>query len=152
RRLQTRLFAWFLGAILLAILASSATWFVTHPSEPPFAAGRIAVRAIGHNVSRLWDDPAACDAYINRVHETVGLDLRVRRDPENPGPMRTSKVTSLTFDGKGHAYIPIVRDHDVVGAVEFDSGGPPPRWWHLFAALGAAVLALAISARAVARR
>jgi signal transduction histidine kinase len=154
RKLQTRLFASLLGAIVLAIVASTFTWWLTHPSEPPFAAWRTATRTIGHTVSRDWDDPNAVNTYLESVNKTVGLDLRVRRDVENLEPAMKGKDhwPSVAFDGRGHGLIPIVRDHQLVGAVEFDSGGPAPRLLNVFVSLGAAVLALAVAARAVARR
>src|SRR4051812_22921019 len=82
RRLQSRLFMWFLGAIVMAIFASGATMWATHASDSPFAAGRVATQTIGQHLARRWDDPRACDAYLDKVRETIGLDFHVQRDPK----------------------------------------------------------------------
>src|SRR5207237_1278430 len=83
---------------------SSATWWITHPTESPFAAGRVATRTIANHVARRWDDPRECAAYLDRVRDTIGLELRVVRDPSRlPRPQATMHGGGLAFDGRGHA-------------------------------------------------
>ncbi len=79
RRLQARLFFWFLAAIFAAFLAAMlSSWLLrgAETSSPP----AVATRAIAGRLAREWDDPQACDAYVARVRELIGLDVRLRRD------------------------------------------------------------------------
>src|SRR6185295_18872540 len=81
RRLQARLLLWFINAILLAVGASMVTTWLTNDQTTNDYPSRVVSRHVQQRVARLWDDPAACDAYIAQLHDTTGLDIRVRRDP-----------------------------------------------------------------------
>src|SRR5271168_1136510 len=77
RRLQARLFFWFLAAILAAFGAAMGTASVMRSAEPP-SAPNLATRAIATHLARDWNDQEACDAYVARVRDLIGLDVRVR--------------------------------------------------------------------------
>jgi signal transduction histidine kinase len=155
RRLRGRLFFWFTGAIVLAIASSSLTVWLTRP-EPTEGPVRVVSRNIQHHLARDWEDPHACDAYVKRLEELTGLELRIRRDPEAlPAHVRRvgGRGGTVAFSRDGHGYIPIAKSGAVVGAVEFDAGGSvPPHLWRIFAALGVALLVLAAAAVRVSRR
>jgi len=151
RRLQTRLFVWFLAAILTAFAASGATLWLMRSAESP-SAPSVATRAIASRVARDWDDPEACDRYVARVHELIGLDVRIRRDVENLPQRMALKSGVLTFDARGEGFVPVERNGELLGAVEFDAGTTAAPHWNGALAIGAALLVLAIAARVVARR
>lgn len=152
RRLQTRLFVWFLAAILAAVGASMvALWAMRTGEEAPSTAS-IATRAITNRVARDWDDPEACDRYVARVHELIGLDVRLRRDVEHLPHRMAMRNGVVTFDAHGLGFLPVIRDGELVGAVEIDSGMVTAPHWNGVVALAAAMLVLAMAARFVARR
>ncbi len=144
---------WFLGAILLAIASSSLMVVVTRP-EATEGPVRTVSRTVASRLARDWDDPQASEAYVERLRESMGLDLRVRRDPESlPAHVRRMGhpgAVAFTADGKG--LIPVSRHGVVVGAVEFDAGYSPPRFWRGSIALGVALLVLAMAAVRVSRQ
>jgi signal transduction histidine kinase len=146
RRLQSRLLLWFLGAIVLAIAASSVTVALT-ASDAGENPTRVISRHVLHRLAKDWDDPIATDAYIQQLRETTGLDLRVRRDPRVLGGRRGGVI----FE-EGVAYAPIVRGGQVVGALELHTGASPPRPWRVGVALGVALLVLGGAARRVSKR
>ncbi len=152
RRLQTRLFVWFLAAILTAFAASAITLWVMRSAESTPSAPSIATRAIASRVARDWDDPAACDRYVARVHELIGLDVRVRRDLEHLPHRMALKSGVVTFDAHGEGFVPVERNGELLGAVEFAAGGPTPTHSNGVVAMGAALFVLALAARFVARR
>jgi signal transduction histidine kinase len=152
RRLQTRLFVWFLAAILTAFGASMFTLWVMRPGDEAPSAMSVASRAITNRLARDWDDPEACDRYVARVHDVIGLDVRLRRDVEHL-PYRTAmKRGAVTFDAHGFGFIPVVREGELVGAVEIDSGMNVSPHWSGVVALAAALFVLAMAARFVAMR
>ena len=155
RKLSTRLFLWFLGAIVLATASSALVVHFTRPeqSEGPV---RIVSRTVAARLARDWDDPRACDAYISRLRDTAGLDLRLHRDPDDlPPHVRriAGRGGPVAFTRDGRGFIPVSRAETVVGAVEFESGAPAaPNPWRLGAALGVALLVLAMAAVRVSRQ
>jgi signal transduction histidine kinase len=153
RRLQSRLFLWFLSAILLALGASTATLWLTHANEPhEVGAFRTALHTVGNRVAARWDDPPACAAYLAELHESLGIELHLRRDPQNLPHLHMAEGDSIAFDRRGHGFVPVFRHGALVGAVELDAGPMAPHIWNVLAALGAALFALSFAARGVSRR
>ena len=74
---------WFLGAIILAIASSALTVVLTRPEQTDGPV-RIVSRRVADRLARDWDDRQACDAYVEKLHETMGLDFRLRREPDDP--------------------------------------------------------------------
>jgi signal transduction histidine kinase len=151
RRLQARLFFWFLTAIVAALGAAMLVGWAMRTGEGSPSAPNVATRAIANHLARDWDDPQACDAYVARVRDLIGLDVHLRRDLDRL-PHLASRGGTVTFGAHGEGFIPVVRDGEIVGAVEFDAGMSPTPHWNALVALGAAVLVLAMAARGVARR
>ena len=52
----------------------------------------------------------------------------------------------------GVAYVPVVKNGTVVGALELRTGTPAPQWWRVVVALGAALLVLGAVAGRVSKR
>jgi len=148
-RLATRLFAWFLGAIVLSAIVTGITIAVTRPGSPEGAA-RILSRAVGEELARKWDDPAACDAYVAELRESTGLDIRIRRDPEARmllGPRW--RRGNVEFRG-GIALVPIVVEGSIRGVLEIRNAPHPFlagwRWLLALVVLFALLFAFAASA------
>jgi signal transduction histidine kinase len=150
---------------VLAIAASAFTVHLTRPAQaeghltrPEQAEGpvRVVSRSISGHLSRQWDDPGACEAYVDHLRESMGLDLRLRRDPNALPPQvrrMAGRGAPFAFTRDGRAYIPVSRAGEVVGAVEFDSGAPVgPHVAQLVAALGVALLVLGLMAVRVSRQ
>jgi two-component system OmpR family sensor kinase len=154
-RLQTRLFLWLLASIVLALGSSIVTARLTEPAEPTARPAQVMAHTIAANIDRLWDTPPACDEYIARMRQATGFDLRLRRDIDNLPPVvhRTFKRGgALAFDASEGAFIVVVHDGAVVGAVQFASSAIHEPWWRLGAAMGAALLVLGAMARIVSGR
>jgi signal transduction histidine kinase len=153
RRLQARLLLWFIGAILLAVGASMLTTWLTNDQNSNDNPSRVVSRHVQQRVAKLWDDPAACDAYIAQLRDNTGLDIRVRRDPHFfDGQRRRGPNQGMIFED-GVAYLPVVQKHGmIVGALEVHTGAPAPKPWRVVLALLAALLALSLAARRVAVR
>ena len=75
RRLQARLLLWFIGAILLAVGASMLTTWLTKDETSGDYPSRVVSRHVQQKVARLWDEPAACDAYVARGVGKVGGEV-----------------------------------------------------------------------------
>lgn len=147
-RLQARLLLWFSGAIVLAVLASTAVVSLT-ADDAADAPTRLVSRHVLGRVARTWDDPAATEAYVAQLRETTGLDVRVRRDPA-PFADRRFRPGGILFEN-GVALVPVVQRGAVVGALEVRGGRPPVPPWRIGAALAVALLVLGVAARRVAR-
>lgn len=149
RRLQVRLLLWFLAAIVLAIGASVVTTVLTSEdqSESPT---RVVSRHVQHRVAKLWDDPAATEAYVAELRETTGLDMRVRRDPSVFG-RHHARPGGMVFED-GVAYVPVVKGGVTVGALELRTGAQAPKLWRVALALVAALFVLGLVARRVSMR
>lgn len=155
RRLQARLLLWFIGAILLAVGASMLTTWLTNDQANNDYPSRVVSRHVQQRVARLWDDPAACDAYIAQLRDNTGLDIRVRRDPDffSNTPVRQRGPNAGMVFEDGVAYVPVQRKGGiVVGALEIHTGAPAPKPWRVVLALVVALLALSLAARRVAVR
>jgi signal transduction histidine kinase len=155
-RLKTRLFIWFLAAIVLAAVSSSLSVVLTRPDGDAQGTPRqVVARTMSGRLSRMWDDRAACEAYVAEMREVTGFDFRLLRDPDafprsvQRAGRRANGV--LTFDPDEGAFIPIAKDGALVGAVQFDASGAHRPWWRLVAALGVGGIVLAIAAQRVSK-
>lgn len=144
--LKTRILVWLLAAITLAIGASALAMMLTRTTEsesPP----RLVSRHVQARAARVWDDPAATEAFVAELRDTTGLDIRVRREPGLfPGGRR--RAGNIVFED-GATIIPIVKRGQSVGAIELRTGADPPRPWRVVVALGAALVVLGLVARRV---
>lgn len=148
RRLQARLLLWFLGAILVAISASVAlTWLTT--TDTTDVPGRVVSRHVQNRLARLWDDPVATQKYVDQLKDNTGLDFKVRREPPKLPARKNGRPDAMVFED-GVALFPVVKNGNVVGALELrtDRPGPAPGW-RIAVGLGAAVLFLGAAARRV---
>jgi len=151
RRLQARLLAWFLSAIVLAIGASVLTTYLTSGDQGDTPT-RVVSRHVQHRLAKTWDDPAATEAYVAELRETTGLDMRVRRDATMfRGGRRFRGPNGMVFED-GVAYVPVSKNGAIVGALELRTGAPAPQLWRVACALGAALLVLGLVARRVSKR
>lgn len=152
RRLQARLLLWFIGAILLAVGASMVTTWLTTDQNNNDYPSRVVSRHVQQRVAKLWDDPAACDAYIAQLRDNTGLDIRIRRDTHFFGVTRQRGPNAGMVFEDGVAYMPVQRRGEIVGALEIHTGAPAPKPWRVVLALVVALLALSLAARRVAVR
>ena len=130
RTLRARLFFWFVGAIFLAIVTSSLVGVATRP-EPITGAEALA----SHVASRLagvWDEAEATRAYVAEVRDVTGFDVRLVRDPRRL-PWRVHGAVlagkSIVSENAQHVFVPIVRDGNLLGAMEMEKFGPRPVPW-----------------------
>ncbi len=154
RRLQTRLFLSLFAAIALAIAAGAATMALT-ATEPTNRPAQVVARTVAARLERDWDDPAACDAYVDEMRKLTGLPARLRRDVATmPAAVERARVrgSALGFDVKEGVFVPVVRSGVVVGALQLEVGGPRHPWWRLAAGLLAIVVVLGLVARRVSRK
>lgn len=149
RRLRTRLFLWFVAAILTATVFSTITVSLMRPEPVRLPTGRVA-RTIAMRLEAIWDDDAACEAYVAEMREVTGNELTLVRNPRKLPPPTYRSGRRLFFDD-GQGYIPVLRGGQMVGAVEFPTGFSTLRWWRLFAGLTVAAIVLAVAAERVAR-
>ena len=146
RKLRTRLFLWFLAAMLVAAATSVGT--VTLMRTDWFMPGHEAARVMGPHLAEIWSDPQACEAYIAEMRAQTGIEYRLRRDPRRL-PHFVHANTTFADDMRGNFFIPVDRDGVMVGAVEFHLS-PHGRWWRLAISLCAAAVVLAFAANRVA--
>jgi signal transduction histidine kinase len=155
RTLSSRLFSWFFGAILLAIVTSALVVGTTRPD----ATG--GVESVAHHMAShlaaAWDDPDAVRAYVDEVRDVTGLDVLLVRDARRL-PAHVHRVAErggfLAPGAADRLFIPIVRGGAVVGALEMNrEGGVRPSgwsWWRLALALAAVMAVLSVMAGRVA--
>ncbi|MEO8796331.1 MAG: HAMP domain-containing protein, partial [Polyangiaceae bacterium] len=142
RRLRTRLFLWFLAAMLVAAAASVGS--VVLMRSEWFGLGQSASRTMSPHLTEIWDDEAACNDYIAQMRRETGNDYRLVRDPKKlPRFVHTNPL--FADDMHGNFFLPIVKDDVLVGAVEFHLS-PHFRWWRLTVSLLAAGVVLAFAA------
>ncbi|MBX3260773.1 MAG: HAMP domain-containing histidine kinase [Labilithrix sp.] len=149
RGLQARLLFWFLAAILLAVGASVVTTMLTSGEGGEYPT-RVMSRHVQQRVARLWDDPAATEAYVRELRDTTGLDIRVRRDT-SVFPGRRVRPGGIVFED-GVAYMPVSKRGETVGALELRTGTQAPQAWRIVVALLVALLVLGAVARRVSMR
>src|ERR1700737_885283 len=85
--LRSRIFSWFLGAILLAMMTSAFVVGTTRP-ETTSSLERSA-RHVARRLAAEWEDREATRAYVDEIRDVTGFDVRLVRDPEEvPGRLR----------------------------------------------------------------
>jgi signal transduction histidine kinase len=154
--LRSRLFRWFFGAIVLAMVTSGLVVSTTRP-EPITGA-----EALAHNVAThlalAWDDEQATRAYVGEVRDVTGFDVRLVRDPSRlPGHVRrvAERGGAIAPAGPEHIFVPVVRRDRLEGALEMERFGPRPvpwAWWRFALALFLVVAVLSAMAGGVANQ
>ena len=153
RALRSRLFSWFFGAILLAILTSSLVVDATRTDSTNSVDA--AARHIAARLANDWDDPAAVGAYVSEVRDVTGFEVRLLGDSHNlPGAVRRAqRHGALAGAGLDRLFVPVERDGVLLGALEFSRPGVRPArwgWWRPALALFAVLGVLLVMARRVA--
>jgi two-component system, OmpR family, sensor kinase len=155
RTLSSRLFSWFFGAILLAIVTSALVVGTTR-GEPVGGVDSIA-RHMGSRLAADWDDPEAVRRYVDQVRDVTGLDVLLVRDARRLPPHVhhvAERGGSLAPGALERVFIPVVRDGKLIGALEMNhAGGARPSgwsWWRLALALAAVMAVLSVMAGRVA--
>ena len=150
RALRTRLFLWFLGAIVVAVALSVPIVGIARPEAA--TGGEVLARTVGEHLAETWDDVKATDAYLEEVRDVTGFELHLHRGLKGV-PSAVNRVGThggvIVSAGPEQVYVPVVRGGHVVGALRMDRFGYRPRltqWWRLSAALFAALAVLAIAA------
>jgi signal transduction histidine kinase len=156
RTLRSRLFSWFVGAILLAIGASALVVFTTKPEAITGA------EAVAHNVSlhlaSSWDDREATRAYVDEVRDVTGFEVRLVRDPRKVAPrvaFMAQRGAIIVPEGPDKMAVPVVRDGTLLGVLQMERFGPRPApwaWWRFALALFLVVGILSIMAGRVANQ
>lgn len=133
RTLRSRLFLWFVGAILLAIFT---TVLVAGTTRPEAVTGAEAMaRNVATRLSSDWEDPEAARAYVAEVRDVTGFDVRLVRDPHKLPPRVHAAArhgAAIVPENPQHIFVPVVRDGQLAGALEMEKFGPRPtalQWW-----------------------
>jgi len=79
--LRSRLFRWFFGAIVLAMVTSGLVVSTTRPE--PITGAEILARNVAEHLALGWDDEEATRAYVGEVRDVTGFDVRLVRDPRH---------------------------------------------------------------------
>jgi signal transduction histidine kinase len=139
RTLRSRLFSWFVGAILLAMLTSSLVVFATRPEQGNVADA--VARNVAAELGRVWDDEEAVRGYLAEVRRVTGLDAHLVRDPRHL-PARVFRLAErgspIVPDGFRRVFVPVMRAGTVVGALEiyrFGLDWAPGASWRFVLAL-----------------
>jgi two-component system OmpR family sensor kinase len=150
RTLRSRLFFWFVGAILLAILT---TVLVAGSTRPEAVTGAEAMaRNVSTRLASDWDNPEATRAYVAEVRDVTGFDVRLVRDSRKLPPRVHAAVrhgAAIVPENPQHIFVPVVRDGQLAGALEMEKFGPRPtalQWWRF--ALGLALVGVVLSVMA----
>ncbi|HSY21751.1 MAG TPA: ATP-binding protein [Polyangiaceae bacterium] len=154
RTLRSRLFSWFVGAILLAIVTGSLVGLTTRPE--PLSGAEAMARHLGDRFAHVWDDADATREYAEEVRDVTGFDAEVVRDPHRlPARVRRTadRGGAFALEGPVHLFIPVVRGGVLVGAVEmgrFSGHSAPWGWWRFVLVLVLVGIVLSVMAGAVA--
>jgi signal transduction histidine kinase len=119
RTLRFRIFTWFLGAIVLSIVASAVVVGTTRP-EPPSGVETMA-RTMAARLASAWGDADAEGAYLAEVRDVTGFDVRLWRGADRlPGHVRRAaeRGSALVLDGRERFFVPVTRPDGVLGALE----------------------------------
>jgi two-component system OmpR family sensor kinase len=154
--LRSRLFRWFVGAILLAMLTSALVVSTTRPES--VTGAEALVRNVSDRLAASWDDPDATRAFVGEIRDVTGFDVRLVRDPHRL-PERVRRVADrgglIAPDGADHIFVPVVRNGQLEGALEMEKFGPRPMawaWWRFVLAFFLVVVALSAMAGGVANQ
>ncbi len=156
RTLRSRLFLWFLGAILLAMLTTGLIFRTTSP-DPVNGVDSVA-RNVAIRLAETWDDPAEMRAFVGEIHDVSGAEVRVVRDlRELPRNVRrvAERGGSIAAQGPSHFFVPVTRGSELLGALEIDRVGPrsmPWGWWRFALALTLVLFVLSAMAGHVANQ
>ncbi len=154
RTLRSRLFSWFFGAILLAMMTSA---LVVGTTRPEASSGVESVAQ--HIASRLasdWDDADAVRGYVKEVRDVTGFEVRLVGDAKKvPGHVRrvADRGGSVAPAGADRIFVPVVRGGALLGALEMNRFGARPAawsWWRLSLTLFAVTAVLSVMASRVA--
>jgi signal transduction histidine kinase len=137
---------WFLAAIVVAAATSAAT--ITLLRSDFFMPGPVAARTMGPHLAEIWNDEAACEAYVAEMSASNGLEYHLRRNPQKL-PHFVHANTLFSDDLRGNYFITVERDDVLLGAVEFHAA-PRGRWWRMAMSLLAMTIVLAFAAVLVA--
>jgi signal transduction histidine kinase len=156
RSLRSRLFSWFFGAIVLALLTGALVVSTTRPE--PVAGAELLAHNVGARLAATWDNPLATQAYLDEVRDVTGFDVRLVRDPRRL-PRHVLRVAerggAIAPDGAQHIFVPVVRGGALEGALEMERLSPrsvPWAWWRFALALFLVVAALSAMAGGVANQ
>lgn len=154
RTLRSRLFFWFVGAILLAILT---TVLVAGSTRPDAVTGAEAMaRNVSTRLASDWEDPDAARAYVAEVRDVTGFDVRLVRDPRKLPPRVHAAArhgAPIVPENPQHIFVPVVRDGQLAGALEMERFGPRPtalQWWRFVLGLGLVGIVLSVMAGRIA--
>lgn len=156
RTLRSRLFSWFVGAILLAMLTSSIVVLATRPEQGNVADA--VARNMAEELARIWDDEDGTRSYLAQVRRVTGLDARLVRDPARLPPRvhrLAERGNAIVPDGPRRMFVPVTRAGTVVGALEiyrFGVGWAPMGWWRFVLALLLVLALLSAMAGAIANQ
>ena len=154
RTLRSRLFWWFLGTILLAILTGTLVVMGTRPE--PITGAEIMAHNVGTHLAETWDQPEATRAYVDEVHDVTGFEVHLVRDPRKLPPRvhaASARGLFIVPENPQHIFIPVVRAGALMGALEMEKFGPRPGpwpWWRLVLALVLVFTVLSLMAGRVA--
>ena len=154
RTLRSRLFWWFLGTILLAILTVPLVVIGTRPE--PITGAEIMARNVGTRLADGWDQPEATRAYVGEVRDVTGFEVHLVRDPHKLPPRvhaASARGVFIVPENPQHIFIPVVRGGALVGALEMEKFGARPGpwpWWRLVLALVLVFTVLSLMAGRVA--
>jgi signal transduction histidine kinase len=154
RTLRSRLFWWFFGAILLAILTGTMVVMGTRPD--PISGTEIMARNVAAHLAETWDQPEATRAYVTEVREVTGFEVRLVRDPRQLSPRvhaASARGLAIVPENPQHIFVPVVRGEMLVGALEMEKFGVRPGgwpWWRLVLALVLVFIVLSFMAGRVA--
>jgi signal transduction histidine kinase len=154
RTLRSRLFSWFFGAILLAMLTSALVVGTTRPEAS--SSVEVVAQHVAARLASDWDDADAVRNYVNEVRDVTGLDVRLVADAKMV-PAHVRRVADrggvLAPAGADRMFVPVVRGGALLGALEMNRfGGRPATWsWgRLALTLFAVVAVLSVMASRVA--
>lgn len=156
RTLRSRLLWWFLGGILLALMAGALVSFGTRPD--PISGAEAMARNVAARLGASWEDPEATRAYVGEVRDVTGFEAHLVRDPRKLPPRvhaAAAHGTSIVPENPQHIFIPVVRDGALAGALEMEKFGPRPvgwPWWRLVLGLVLVVTVLSLMAGRVANQ
>src|ERR1700722_19614045 len=154
RTLRSRLFWWFFGAILLAILTGTLVVIGTRPE--PISGAEAMARNVGARLAETWDEPEATRAYVGEVRDVTGFEVKLIRDPRRLSPRvhaASARGLAIVPENPQHIFIPVMRDEVLVGALEMEKFGARPGgwpWWRLVLALVLVFAVLSLMAGRVA--
>src|ERR1700722_4850030 len=130
RTLRSRLFWWFFGALLLAILTGTLVVIGTRPE--PISGAEAMARNVGARLAETWDEPEATRAYVGEVRDVTGFEVNLIRDPRRLPPRvhgASARGLAIVPENPQHIFIPVVRAGTLLGGLEVEEFGLRPSCW-----------------------